>query len=170
MSHAGMTQEQAQAYAQMQAENPEVNEFDIPPVGMDADMIRKVSFGVETIEGVEYREFPKYISLMESIDFISYEAALQCLTEENVFFQLQATDEITADGQRCVKRIDDPFVEDRQVMSISVSIPGILSPDTLLALLQGATNAGHHLLTPVRQGSGATEFTIFTLIPNYVEV
>lgn len=171
MSHSGMTGTQAQAYFQMLEENSELGSLELPAFGgMDADMIRKVQFGVETIEGVEYREFPKYIAVMESIDFISYEAVLKCLTEEESFFQLQATDEITADGQRCIKRIDDPFVDDRDVMSISVSIPGILSPDTLLALLQGATNAGHHLMTPVRRGSGATEYTIFTLIPNYVEV
>lgn len=146
------------------------DQFEVPPAGMDVAMIRKVSFGTDTVEGEVYREFPKYISLMESIDFISYEVALRCLTEEEYFFQLQATEEITAAEQRCIKRIPDPFVDDREVMAISVSLPGIITPDTLLALLQGATASGHHLFTPMRVSTGANEYVVLTLIPNYVEV
>lgn len=126
-----------------------------------------VSFGVEADENAVYRPFPAQIHMLESVDFISYEAALLCMTDENTFFQLQSVKEITGDGQRCVKMIPDPFEDTGEVTAIVVSLPGIVQPDVLLALYQEAGKAGHHMMPTLRHGIGSCEYTVFTLIPHY---
>lgn len=144
----------------------EVAPTEIPPVVFNSPPVN-VKFGVDADKDTVYAPFPAQIHMIDSIDFISYDAALLCMTDENTFFQLQSVDKITGAEQRCITVIPDPFVDDEQVTAITVSLPGIMSPDVLLALYQNSGKAGHHMMPTLRRGIGACEYTIITYIPHY---
>lgn len=135
------------------------------PVQM-SELPVSVSFGVDPVE-TDYPPFPAQIHMLDSVDFLAYEVVLACLTDENTFFQLQSVDAINAAQQRTITMIPDPFADDQQVLAITVSLPGLVDPGVLLALMQNATAAGHMLLPVLRKGIGACEYSIFTLIPHY---
>lgn len=109
--------------------------------------------GTDLLQPVDdYPDFPSSLMVLDSTDFISYTQVLEVFTNENKFFALAPTVQITAANQRIVKG-----------KVVGITLPGTMTPDQQLVLSTKVLKAGYASCDIETGGAGNCSFTLFSI-------
>lgn len=131
----------------------------IVPTG-NSEVAVQVRIGVEFDPEEEIKPFSPVLSVLESVDFITYQDIHDAFHNEEKFFALNPVFQINGANERHVHVGD---AGDGRT-AVSISLGGSISPDVIYNFYTQVEAAGHHA-EPIRQfGIGANRWVVFTIL------